>query len=142
MNWIAVPLAGLTVVSTLAGGYVALRLHRELTTLIALTGGVVVGVALFDVLPEAIDAVDNAAASRASSGSGSSSSSSPNGCSCSITATTRAGAAHEQVGVLGAAGLSLHSFIDGFGIGLAFGVNTSTGLLVFVAVSHTTSPTG
>ena len=42
--------------------------------------------------------------------------------------------AHEQVGVLGAAGLSLHSFIDGLGIGLAFGVNTTTGLLVFVAV--------
>ena len=57
MNWIAVPLAGLTVVSTFAGGLVALRLHRELTTLIALTGGVVLGVALFDVLPEAIDAV-------------------------------------------------------------------------------------
>ena len=60
MNWIAVPLAGLTVVSTLAGGFVALRLQRELTTLIALTGGVVLGVALFDVLPEAIDSVDNA----------------------------------------------------------------------------------
>jgi ZIP family zinc transporter len=42
--------------------------------------------------------------------------------------------AHEQVGVLGAAGLSVHSFIDGFGIGLAFGVNTTTGLLVFIAV--------
>ena len=36
--------------------------------------------------------------------------------------------------MLGAAGLSLHSFIDGLGIGLAFGVNTTTGLLVFVAV--------
>ena len=32
----------------------------ELTTLIALTGGIVVAVALFDVLPEAIDAVDDA----------------------------------------------------------------------------------
>ena len=28
----------------------------------------------------------------------------------------------------------MHSFIDGLGIGLAFGVNTTTGLLVFVAV--------
>ena len=61
MTWIAVPLAGLTVISTFAGGIVALRLHRELTTLIALTGGIVVGVALFDVLPEAIDAVGNSA---------------------------------------------------------------------------------
>ena len=51
MNWIAIPLAGVTVLSTLAGGAVALRMARELTTAIALTGGIVVAVALFDVLP-------------------------------------------------------------------------------------------
>ena len=135
MTWIAIPLAGLVVVSTFLGGSVALRLHREHTTLIALTGGVVLGVALFDVLPEAIDAVGN-----------------------SGRVTTLVGAgflifffaerllvlhhrdepeqarAHERVGVLGAAGLSLHSFIDGLGIGLAFGLDTTTGLLVLVAV--------
>ena len=45
--------------------------------------------------------------------------------------------AHHHVGALGAAGLSVHSFIDGLGIGLAFHLSTSTGLLVFVAVvSH------
>ena len=45
--------------------------------------------------------------------------------------------------MLGAAGLSLHSFVDGLGIGLAFEIDTTTGLLVFVAVlSATTSPTG
>ena len=44
---------------TLAGGIVALRLARELTTAIALTGGIVVAVALFEVLPEAIEAVDD-----------------------------------------------------------------------------------
>ena len=57
MTWIAIPLAGLTVVSTLAGGFVALRFHRDLHTLIALTGGIVVAVALFDVLPESMEAV-------------------------------------------------------------------------------------
>jgi ZIP family zinc transporter len=45
--------------------------------------------------------------------------------------------AHARVGALGAAGLSLHSFIDGLGIGLAFHLSTGTGLLVFLAVvSH------
>jgi ZIP family zinc transporter len=138
VNWIAVPLASLTVVSTFLGGMVALRLRRELTTVIALTGGVVVGVALFDVLPEAIDTVKN---------------------SGRVTELVGAGflffflaerllvlhhrdepeqaRAHAQVGVLGAAGLSLHSLIDGLGIGLAFGLDTTTGLLVFLAVlSH------
>ena len=138
MNWIAVPLAGLTVVSTLAGGVVALRLHRELTTLIALTGGVVVGVALFDVLPEAIDAVDNPDRVASLVGLG----------FLLFFLAERMlvlhhrddpeqARGHAQVGALGAAGLSLHSFIDGLGIGLAFGLNTTTGLLVFVAVlSH------
>jgi ZIP family zinc transporter len=138
MNWIAVPLASLTVVSTFFGGIVALRLRRELTTVIALTGGVVVGVALFDVLPEAIDTVKN---------------------SGRVTELVGAGflffflaerllvlhhrdepeqaRAHAQVGVLGAAGLSVHSLIDGLGIGLAFGLDTTTGMLVFLAVlSH------
>ena len=59
MTWIAIPAALLVVASTFVGGILALRLHRELPTLIALTGGVVLGVALFDVLPEAIDAVDD-----------------------------------------------------------------------------------
>jgi zinc transporter ZupT len=42
--------------------------------------------------------------------------------------------AHAQIGALGAAGLSAHSFVDGLGIGLAFGLDTATGLLVFLAV--------
>ena len=58
-TWIAIPLAGLTACSTFIGGLVALRVRKDLTALIALTGGVVVAVALFDVLPEAIDAVGN-----------------------------------------------------------------------------------
>ena len=62
MHWIAIPLAGITVLSTLAGGLTALRLRRDLTTAIALTGGIVVAVALFDVLPEAIDSVTTPAA--------------------------------------------------------------------------------
>ena len=138
MTWIAVPLACLTVVSTLIGGFVALRFRRDLATLIALTGGIVVAVALVDVLPEALDAVGNADR---------------------VTALVAAGFlffflaervivlhhrddpehvhAHAHVGALGAAGLSLHSFTDGLGIGLAFGLDYATGFLVLLAVlSH------
>ena len=70
MNWFVLPLASLTVLSTLLGGALALRLHRELMTLIALTGGIVVGVALFDVLPEAIDTVGNSSRVMALVGTG------------------------------------------------------------------------
>ena len=134
----AIPLAALTTCSTLAGGYVALRVRRELTTLIALTGGIVVAVALFDVLPEAIEAVGNGRRVMWFVGAG----------FLAFFLAERAivlhhrddeehARAHHRVGALGAAGLCAHSFIDGLGIGLAFHLSTSTGLLVFVAVvSH------
>jgi len=138
VNWIAVPLAGITVVSTLAGGYLALRMQRDLTTLIALSGGIVVAVALFDVLPEAMEAVGNPDRVAMLVGAG----------FLFFFIAERAlvlhhrdapdeARAHARVGALGAGGLSLHSFVDGLGIGLAFGVSTGTGLLVFLAVvSH------
>jgi ZIP family zinc transporter len=138
MAWVAIPLAALTAVSTLLGGLVAFRLHRELMTLIAFTGGIVIAVALFDVLPEAIDAVDSSRTVATLIGVG------------FIgfflvervlvlhhRDETEQARAHAQVGAFGAAGLSLHSFIDGLGIGFAFHVDTTTGLLVFLAVvSH------
>lgn len=135
MTWIAIPFAALTVVSTLAGGGIALRLHRELHTLIALTGGIVVAVALFDVLPEALASVDNSRHAMWLVGAG----------FLAFFLAERALVlhhrdepdqvrAHARVGALGAAGLSLHSFVDGLGIGLAFNLSTGTGLLVFLAV--------
>jgi len=138
LAWIAVPLAGLTAISTLLGGYTALRVRSDLTALIALTGGVVVAVALFDVLPEAIDTVGNSRQVTWLVGAG----------FLAFFLAERAlvlhhrddvehARAHPSVGVLGATGLSLHSFVDGLGIGLAFQVSTGTGVLVFVAVvSH------
>lgn len=138
MSWLAIPLAGITVLSTLAGGFVGLRLARELATAIAFTGGVVVAVALFHVLPEAIEAVDDPHLVGLLVGGG----------FVFFFLAERAlvlhhrdepdqARAHARVGALGAAGLSVHSFIDGLGIGLAFGLDTTTGFLVFVAVvSH------
>jgi zinc transporter, ZIP family len=138
MTWIAVPLAGLTVLSTLAGGALALRLHRQLKTAIALSGGIVVAVALFDLIPEALEAIGD-----------------------DRRVTTLVGAgfllffiaerflvlhhrddpaqarAHGEVGVLGTAALAFHTFTDGLGIGLAFGLDTETGILVlFAVISH------
>ena len=58
MTWIALPCALATVAAAFAGGAAALRLSRDLTTALALTGGVVVAVALFGVLPESIEILD------------------------------------------------------------------------------------
>jgi zinc transporter, ZIP family len=135
MSWLAIPLAGVTVLSTLAGGLTALRLRRELATAIALTGGIVVAVALFDVLPEAIDSVNDSQRVTMLVGVG----------FLGFFLAERLlvlhhrdeaeqARAHAQVGALGAAGLSMHSFLDGLGIGLAFQLDTGTGMLVFLAV--------
>lgn len=138
MPWIAIPLAAVTAVSTALGGALAIRVRRELQTVIALTGGIVVAVALFDVLPEAIDAVGNARHVTWLVGAG----------FLAFFLAERAlvlhhrddeehARSHHHIGALGAAGLSAHSFVDGLGIGLAFHLDAGTGLLVFVAVvSH------
>jgi ZIP family zinc transporter len=135
---IAIPLAGLTVLATLLGGQIGLRFSDRLETLLALTGGVVVAIALFDVLPEGIDGVGDVDQATALVAAG----------FLAFFLAERLLVLHdreeavetlssERVGVLGAAGLSAHSFIDGLGIGFAFGVDSATGFLVFLAViSH------
>jgi ZIP family zinc transporter len=135
MSWLAIPAGCLALISTMLGGLTALHFRRELQTLIALTGGIVVAVALFDVLPEAFDAVGDARRVTTLVGVG----------FLAFFVVERAlvlhhrdeeeqARAHHQVGALGAAGLSVHSLIDGLGIGLAFGLDTATGFLVFIAV--------
>jgi ZIP family zinc transporter len=138
MHLIVIPLAALTVVATLVGGHVALRLSHALPTVIAFTGGVVVAVALFDVLPEGIVNVDDPKLATTLVAIG----------FLAFFFAERTlvlhhrddgpeARAHHRVGVLGAFGLSIHSFIDGLGIGLAFGLDRTTGFLVFIAVvSH------
>jgi ZIP family zinc transporter len=138
VTWIALPFALATVASTLAGGALALRLAHTLPTVIALSGGIVVAVALFDVLPESMEILDDPQLAAALIGAG----------FLLFFLAERVlvlhhrddpdqARAHGHVGVLGALGLSVHSFIDGLGIGLAFNLDTTTGILVFIAViSH------
>jgi len=135
MNPLAIALGAVTMLSTLAGGSVAIRLARYLGLVLSLTGGMVVAVALIDVLPEAmrnvtspqlvgtLAAVGFVAFLVAEQG---------------IVLHHRDDAdqarAHRQVGALGAAGLTLHSFVDGLVIGFAFQVSHETGVVVAIAV--------
>jgi zinc transporter, ZIP family len=138
MPEVAIPLAGLAVVAIFAGGAVALRLAHSLPTVVALSGGIVVAVALLEVLPEAIENIGEAhdAVPLVALGF------------VAFFLLERVlvlhhrddpeqARSHGRVGVFGAMGLSLHTFTDGVGIGLAFSVNAETGFLVLLAVvSH------
>lgn len=138
MTWIALPFAAITVLASLAGGLLGLRLSHRLPTLMALTGGIVVAVAIFEVLPESIEHAGDTEQVALLIGVG----------FLSFFLVERVlvlhhrdtpdqARAHHHVGALGALGLSAHTFVDGLGIGLAFGLDTSVGLLVFIAVmSH------
>lgn len=135
MEWIAIPLAGLASIAIFTGGMLALRLAHSLPTVIALTGGIVVAVALFEVLPEAMEAVGDPKRVATLVGAG----------FLGFFLAERLlvlhhrddpahAQAHAQVGVLGALGLSVHTFIDGLGIGLAFNLDAATGVIVSLAV--------
>lgn len=123
-----------TAVSTFLGGVFTLRFRDKLHLILGFSAGAVIGVAFFDLLPEAL---------TLSSGKW------ETGFITSIAALgfiiymilDRTIALHanqdednHQRGKLGAASLSTHSFLDGLAIGLAFKVSVAIGLFVAVAV--------
>jgi zinc transporter ZupT len=125
----------LTVLSTLAGGLIALRLRHRLSFVMAFTGGVVIGVALLDILPESIERLPTATDVGEAVVAG----------FLFFFVLSRllvlhhrdepdAAAGHRPVGAAGAAALSIHSLIDGFAIGAAFAESSKLGFAVLIAV--------
>lgn len=128
-------IAAATFCATLLGGIFALRFKDKLHLVLGFSAGAVIGVAFFDLLPEAI-----------ALGSG----------YFDTTLITSVVAfafvvylfldrfvilhahadeeGHGERGVLGAGTLSFHSFLDGIGIGFAFQVSPAVGLVVAAAV--------
>ncbi len=135
----AVLLACVTFVSTGIGGMAAIRFRDRLHVLLGFSAGAVLGVVFFDVLPEAFKLAPSrlfmlAAAAGFLAFFGLE----------RYTALHRArehehSAAHEgrheqELGVVGAAGLSVHSFLDGVAIGVAFQAGPVLGVVVALAV--------
>ena len=126
--------AGATFVTTMGGGIAAIRWPGRVELLMAVAGGVVLGAAIFDLLPEA---ADHAAASGV-----------PGvvpylmailGYSV-FRVLERRLHRHDhshgpgRMGVAGAAGFTIHSFFDGLAIGLGFQLSDATGVIVALAV--------
>jgi len=135
VSWLALVFAGVSFFSTVAGGFAALRWAGRAQALAALAGGVVLGAAFFDLLP---DAIDRALALGMSSQL-------PVG-ACLVgflgfyTLERFLHHHHEEdegpsrAGPIGAAGFIVHSVFDGLAIGLGFRIDTALGLLVAAAV--------
>jgi ZIP family zinc transporter len=129
--------AAVTFGSTLAGGVAALRWPRRKELLMALAGGVVLGAALFDLLPEAVAAAEDIGMAAKV----------PIGSVLvgylvfhSVERYVHRHGEHAEhdgpdpAGTAGAVGFVLHSFFDGLAIGLGFHVDQALGIVVAAAV--------
>jgi ZIP family zinc transporter len=128
-------------VATFLGGLFALRMSDRLHLILGFSAGAVIAVAFFDLMPEALDLAKSYPTST-------------------VTSVIALGFilfmlvdrfvsphTHEDVdyaheahvhvhrrGLLGAGSLSLHSFLDGLAIGIAFHVSAAVAIIVAVAV--------
>lgn len=128
-------IAAATFFATLAGGFFAIRFRDHLHLMLGFSAGAVIGVAFFELLPEAISVaaahydvslittvvalaflvyliVDRTVVLHAHTDEG----------------------GHGARGTLGAGTLSFHSLLDGLGIGFAFQVSPVLGAIVTAAV--------
>jgi zinc transporter ZupT len=129
-----------SLLSTLAGGLLALKFHDRLHFILSFTAGVLLGVVSFDVLPEIFTLAHEHGISA-------------DGAMIALVAgflffhslekfvlvhhaheESFAPHHHPKVGILSACALVGHSFLDGIGIGLAFQVSHAVGVVVAIAV--------
>jgi zinc transporter ZupT len=123
-------IAAAAFVSTLAGGLLALRLHDKLHLILGFSAGAVIGVAFFDLLPEAVNFGEKfhsplAILSYTALGF------------LSYLVIDRILSIHGDApsrGPFAAAVLCVHSLLDGVAIGLAFQASHAVGIVVTIAV--------
>lgn len=137
-------------VATMTGGIVAMRARDKLHLILGLAAGVLLGVAAFDLLPEALDQSGKVlfgvpAPMLAAIGGFFTVHIIERSLAIHRGHETEFGGHHHgaavaasqqlpEVGMLAGSGLVLHSMLDGIGIGVAFQANSSIGAAVAIAV--------
>ena len=125
-----------TFLSTLVGGFFALHLKDRLHLILGFSAGAILAVAFFDLLPEALKLAGSVYSVTTI-------------LSIVVVGFTsylifdrlallhdhgEGADEHQLRGTIGAGSLSLHSFLDGMGIGLAFQISNAVGIVVAAAV--------
>jgi ZIP family zinc transporter len=139
----AILLAAVTALATMAGGFLAFRARDRMHLVLGLSGGLLLGLVVFDLIPEVFGGttpelfhVPIAAIALVSG-------------YMALHVLERAFGSHEPLhtehqhgahehhgasGLVGAIGLIVHVFLDGMAIGLSFRVSTNLGIAVTIAV--------
>lgn len=129
----------LAFVTTLAGGAFAFRYQRHLHAIMAFSAGLLIGVAFLDLLPEIFEAAGESGVDVRTLML------TVIGGFVAIFLLEKLTIIHSEkthdtpghrhhVGLVGAIGLSFHSFLDGLAIGVAFQAGREVGFLVLLAV--------
>jgi len=121
-------------VSTVFGGLFALRFQDRLHLILGFSAGSVLGVAFFDLLPEAIEAAHGPASSITSMIALGFLLYLALNRTIFVYSRRESGPHDARRGYLRAVTLAIHSCIDGMAIGFAFQVSTQIGLVVAVGV--------
>jgi zinc transporter ZupT len=136
----AVLVSAAAFISAFLGGAIALRATRQVGLIIALGAGIRIGAAFFDLIPEAVELVGSLETVMVATAVG-------------FLAfyviekltTVHVGheaaaeldhgeAAHRHVGLVGATGMSIHSFLDGVALATGLAVGGGLGLVIAVVV--------
>jgi ZIP family zinc transporter len=117
--------------ATMLGGLLALKFKQQLPLALGFSAGAVIGVAFFDLLPEAFSLGESDM--RLTVGAAA--------LGFFLYAVIDRFAGHDHNchdsphrGLIGAASFSTHSLLDGLAMGLAFQVNAATGMVVAAAI--------
>jgi len=133
----AILFACLTFFSTGLGGLAAIRFRDQRHLLLGFSAGAVLAVVFFHILPELFSERDTPGVVMLAAAAG----------FLAFFALERYTALHKsrehphqaeaheaELGVLGAAGLSIHSFMDGMAIGIGFQASSEIGIVIALAV--------
>ncbi len=133
----AILLACVTFISTGLGGLAAIRFRDQLHPLLGFSAGAVLAVVFFDILPEVFSTRGTPTYVMLAAAAG----------FLAFFALERYTALHRarehphqareheaELGMLGAAGLSLHSYLDGIAIGIGFQASSRLGVVIALAV--------
>jgi ZIP family zinc transporter len=127
-------------VSALAGGLVALRAASAIGVVIALGAGIRIGAAFFDLMPESVEHIGSLDGAMVFTAIGFLAFYAIEKVTTlhvgheAATEIDHGEAAHRHIGLIGATGMSLHSFLDGVALAAGLVIGGGLGLVIAVVV--------